>query len=42
MIKNTIKEAILDGHISNDFKEAYALMMEKAEELGLRKMNNEK
>jgi poly(A) polymerase len=35
IIKNTIKEAILEGTIHNDFDEAYQLMMKKAEELGL-------
>ncbi|MFO7371112.1 MAG: HD domain-containing protein [Bacteroidales bacterium] len=37
VIKNTIKEAILEGDIHNNFDEAYQLMMEKAAELGLRK-----
>jgi poly(A) polymerase len=35
IIKDAIKDAILDGIIRNDFDEAYALMMEKAKELGL-------
>jgi len=34
-IKNTIREAILDGKISNDFNQAYELMLEKGRELGL-------
>ena len=34
IIKNTIKEAILDGIIKNDYKEAYDLMIEKGKELG--------
>ncbi len=37
IIKNTIKEAILEGDIRNNYDEAYQLMMEKAAELGLRK-----
>jgi poly(A) polymerase len=35
IIKTTIKEAILDGTIHNNFEEAYDLMMRKGEELGL-------
>jgi poly(A) polymerase len=35
IIKNTIREAILDGHISNDFHAAYQLMLDKGKELGL-------
>jgi putative nucleotidyltransferase with HDIG domain len=34
-IKNAIREAILDGKISNTFDEAYQVMVEKAKELGL-------
>jgi poly(A) polymerase len=34
-IKNAIREAILDGKISNNFEEAYQLMIEKGRELGL-------
>lgn len=36
-IKMAIKEAILDGVIHNDFDEAYAFMLKKAEEIGLQK-----
>jgi len=34
IIKSIIKEAILDGLIKNDYKEAYDLMIEKGKELG--------
>lgn len=33
LIKDSIKEAILDGRIHNSFEEAYALMQEKAAEI---------
>ncbi len=36
IIKNRIKDAILDGEIRNDFNEAYSLMLKTAEELGLK------
>ena len=35
IIKDTIKEAILDGKISNDFEEAYELMLRLGSDLGL-------
>ncbi len=35
MIKDAIKEAILDGEIHNNFDEAFAFMLKKAAELGL-------
>ncbi len=35
IIKNAIKDAILDGVIHNDFDEAYQFMLEKGKELGL-------
>lgn len=35
IIKNSIKEAILDGIIRNDYDEAYELMIRKGKELGL-------
>jgi poly(A) polymerase len=40
VIKNTIKEAILEGTIHNEYNEAFALMMEKARELGLKVASN--
>ena len=35
LIKEAIKEAILEGHIKNDHEEARAFMLEKGRELGL-------
>ena len=35
-IKDAIKEAILDGKIANDYDEAYAFMLKRAEKLGLK------
>ena len=34
IIKNTVKEAILDGEISNDRESVYCFMLKKGEELG--------
>ncbi len=39
IIKNAIKDAILDGEIKNDYTEAYNFMLKKAEELGLTPIN---
>ena len=39
LIKDSIKEAILEGEIANDYDEAYAFMVKKAESLGLSKVN---
>lgn len=36
IIKNAIREAILDGVIHNDYEEAYRLMLSEGEKLGLR------
>ncbi|WP_439184645.1 CCA tRNA nucleotidyltransferase [Carboxylicivirga taeanensis] len=36
-IKAIIKEAILDGEIGNNYDEAYALMLKKGEEMGLKR-----
>ena len=35
MIKKSIREAILDGDIKNNFQEAYNYMIDKGKELGL-------
>lgn len=40
MIKNSIKDAILDGDIPNQFDAAYKLMLEKGKELGLKQVNH--
>ncbi len=36
IIKNAIKDAILDGEIKNNYDEAYQYMLKKAEEIGLK------
>ena len=40
IIKDAIKEAILDGIIHNDFDEAFEFMLKKASELGLKRQIN--
>jgi poly(A) polymerase len=40
IIKNTIREAILDGIIKNEHDAAYQFMIEKAKELGLKVKND--
>ncbi len=37
VIKTAIREAILDGIISNNYEEAYALMLKEGEKIGLKK-----
>jgi poly(A) polymerase len=37
IIKNAIREAILDGLIHNDYEDAHRLMLEEGEKLGLKK-----
>lgn len=39
LIKNAIREAILDGEIANNYDEAYAMMLKKGSELGLTSVN---
>ncbi len=41
VIKNNIREAILDGVIRNDYDEAYQLMLNEGEKLGLEAKNPE-
>lgn len=36
IIKDTIKEAILEGDIPNEYDAAYQFMLNKAQELGLK------
>jgi len=38
IIKNAIREAILDGLIANDYSEAHNFMLEKGRELGLKEV----
>ena len=37
IIKEAIKEAILDGRIKNDFNDAYQFMLKQGKQLGLKK-----
>jgi putative nucleotidyltransferase with HDIG domain len=39
VIKDAIKDAILDGHIGNDYESAYQFMLEKGRECGLTPLN---
>jgi hypothetical protein len=36
VIKNAIRDAILDGVVHNDFEQAYKFMLKKGQELGLK------
>jgi len=36
LLKSTIKEAILDGVIPNEFEAAFAFMLERAKKMGLK------
>ena len=42
IIKNAIREAILDGEVGNNYKEALQFMLKKGEELGLEAVQREK
>lgn len=40
ILKNAIREAILEGDIKNTYEEAFSFMIKKAEELGLKSINS--
>jgi len=42
MLKEAVKEAILDGKIPNEYQAAYDFVMKRAEKLGLKKVENNK
>jgi poly(A) polymerase len=39
ILKNLIKDAILDGHIENNYDAAYDFMIEKAKGIGIEPKN---
>ena len=39
ILKNLIKDAILDGHIENNYDAAYDFMIERAKEMGIQPKN---
>ncbi len=39
ILKDAVKEAILEGEISNEYHEAYQFVLEKATKMGLKKVN---
>jgi len=40
VIKKAIREAILDGHLSNNYEDAYRFMLQKGKDLGLTQKND--
>ena len=42
MVKEAVKEAILDGKIPNEYQAAYDFVLKRAEKLGLQKVENNK
>jgi hypothetical protein len=39
IIKNAIREAILEGEITNDYQEAFNFMLNQAKQMGLNPVN---